>query len=366
MRFAAVSVLLVFLTFSSPGSAEPLKVGMILPLSGYTEAYGASVRNAITLLESELGKEQANRIQFIYEDSKYEGKTALSAFHKLTKINKIDLLYVWGTTPSVVLAPLAESSKIPMIALSGDSQVAGGRTYVIDSCNRLEDFSRNTLNHIRSKGYKKIGIVKTEIQFLESLYQGIKDNLRDDETVHLIDSFTPDTSADIKTSVSKIKSGISKGAYDIIGVLLISGQISLFYQRLEQLQISIPTFGSDFFGDSAEMKKSGQLATGAFFTLPYVAEDFQDKYVARFNNSQNIVYAYNTYTLFKILYDLFPEDSENLSADEIISRIEQHAPRSSNENTVYFTEDDPTQYKNPGKRFVSDLVINTIKEDGTH
>jgi ABC-type branched-subunit amino acid transport system substrate-binding protein len=357
-----------FALFSSPCKvlAEPLRVGVILPLSGYVAEYGESIKNAITLLQSELDQTRADQIQFIYEDSEYDGKKAISAFHKITKTEQVDLLYVWGTTPAVVLAPLAESAAIPMIAFSGDSEVAGGKRYVLDSVNRLEDCSLSTLTYIRSKGYKNIGIVKTEIQYLESLVKGMEENLNEDETIHLIDSFTPDVSADVKTSALKVRSGVSKGTYDIIGVFLITGQISSFYQRLAQLNIDIPSFGSEFFSDHVEMKKAGPAAVGAFFIQPFTPEEFSEKFLSRYQSPHLISYAFRAYSLFKTLYDLFPRGSENLSAEEIISRIEEKSPEKSSGNPSFFIKDDPKKYRNPGRRFQSEMIIRTIKVDGSH
>jgi hypothetical protein len=194
----------------------------------------------------------------------------------------------------------------------------------------------------------------------------MEENLNEDETIHLIDSFTPDVSADVKTSALKVRFGVSKGTYDIIGVFLITGQISSFYQRLAQLNINFPSFGSAFFADASEMKKSGPVSIGAFFSLPTVSDSFAENFKSRFNNQNYITYAYNTYSLFKILYDLFPKGSENLSADEIILRLEEKSPKSRAENPYYFTKDDPKKYRNPGKRFKSEIVIRTIREDGSH
>lgn len=359
-----VSAFLIgILSFCVPSQllGEPLRVGMILPLSGYAAEYGESIKNSLTLLQSELSEDSSRHIEFIYENSEYDGKKAISAFHKITKTKKIDLLYVWGTTPSIVLASLAESAKIPMIAFSGEPEVTEDRKYVLDSINRIEDYSVLLLEHIRSKGHKNIAIVKTEMQYLESLYEGMEGNLKDDETIHLIESFTLDASSDVRASALKIRSGISKGKYDIIGVLLIPGQISSFYQRLAQLNITIPSFGSDLFSDPAEMKKAGPASVDAFYVQASAPPDFSEKFTALFHNSHHASYAYNSYSLFKILYNLFPTGSENLTADQIITRIEENSPKKGSGNDFYFTKDAPSKHQNPGKRFESELVIKTVK-----
>ena len=85
-----------------------INVGVILPLTGELSSYGIDAKKAL-----DLGKEMATqKINLIYEDSKADPKTAVNAYNKLIRVNKVD--FVIGdllSNTSLALAPIANSLK---------------------------------------------------------------------------------------------------------------------------------------------------------------------------------------------------------------------------------------------------------------
>ena len=147
-------IFLISISFSISVFADPVKVGLLLPLTGPTADFGAALRNGVELAKSEKPNEFNKSIEFIYEDVKLEPKLAISSIHKLTKSNKVNLIYVFGSGNAATIAPISEQNKIPTIVLTGEPFVAGGKKYVVDFHNRLSDMGLATLNEMRSKGYR--------------------------------------------------------------------------------------------------------------------------------------------------------------------------------------------------------------------
>ena len=360
---ALLSLLLLVPTFVQ--AERPLKIGVIIPMSGPVAALGEPIRNAIDLARSEQEEGASARLEFIFEDSRYDSKPAIAAFNKLVGTDKVDLVYCWGTTPSIAVAPLAERNQIPLVTLSGDPAVAGGRTYVIDFLNRIEDFSAIQMDHMRSRGFKKLAVVSTEIQYLETLRDGMKSNLHSGESITVLATFPPDSGLELNTVLARLRLALDRKEYDAVGVFLGIGQLSTFYQKMGVNRISIPTFGSDFMLDEEEMEKAGAAAVGAIFATPRYTPEFSRNYIERYESSTMLGYAANAYDFASLLFELFAGAEVNpQSSADVLSRIEQARPVQGAGGEFRFIQEDPEQFENPGKRFIYSLAVRQIVAGG--
>jgi branched-chain amino acid transport system substrate-binding protein len=276
---------------------------------------------------------KASGLDFIYEDSQYDGKKALSAFQKLVDVDKVDLIFNWGTEPGRALAPVAEQRRIPLLTLSHDPSIAQGRRYVIRFINRGSEFSRVTAEWLRSSGYRRIGVVKSELTYLNNAVAGLTQHRAPEQSLEVVDSFSLDES-DFKTSISKLKAK----NFDAVGVYLLTGQISKFYRQALQLRLATPTFGTDSFDSRSEVKESGPAINGSVFSNIGVNERFQESYSRRFGNDFQVAYAGNGYDLCQLLTKLFGE-SKPRSAEEALDRIVQAAPQEGQSGAFRFVTD---------------------------
>jgi len=129
--------LLAFLPFKTSFAEQaPFTIGAVIPLTGKTADYGFAVRNGIELARSER-PELFTNLKFLFEDSRYDGKTSVTIFHNLRNNDNIDLAFVWGHGPSQVLAPLAQSRTLPTVVVSGDHLVAKDRPLKSDILTTL-------------------------------------------------------------------------------------------------------------------------------------------------------------------------------------------------------------------------------------
>lgn len=108
--------LIFILSFILPGvaRAEPLKVGVILALTGPAAANGVAMKSSIELAQKDH-PERFTNIQFIFEDAAYEAAQAVAAFNKLKNIDGAKLFYVWGVSFCAPIAPLAEKERLPLV-----------------------------------------------------------------------------------------------------------------------------------------------------------------------------------------------------------------------------------------------------------
>lgn len=107
---------------ASPSSKEPITIGAIISLSGAAASYGEYAKDGMQLAVSEInakGGVNGRDVKLIIEDDKTDGKDAVSAFKKLTSIDKVQGVVggLWDFV-TLPLLPLAEENKIALISPS--------------------------------------------------------------------------------------------------------------------------------------------------------------------------------------------------------------------------------------------------------
>ncbi len=119
LRALALSLILLLTTIVAQAQTEPLRVGVILAMSGPAHVWGSNGRMAL-----ELGRDEFNSanlagrpIELIFEDSKTQPAAAVSAFHKLVEVDKVSAVIgdVWSFLANPLI-PLSEKSKIIVIS----------------------------------------------------------------------------------------------------------------------------------------------------------------------------------------------------------------------------------------------------------
>lgn len=98
---------------STSSELSRLKIGVILPLSGPFGRYGAEIQKALAGLSN-------NTVTFVFEDEGCDPKQAVSAFKKLSTIDKINLfLGPWcGSSQSAIVPLLMSSDSLTVLASS--------------------------------------------------------------------------------------------------------------------------------------------------------------------------------------------------------------------------------------------------------
>ncbi|MBI5393043.1 penicillin-binding protein activator [Candidatus Woesearchaeota archaeon] len=122
-----LSIFVIFLVLVLQGCAvqnqdnQPLRVGIILPLSGNFASYGIESQQGILLAFEEFQKQDKNGnvnfpVELYFEDHQGDQKLAVTAYQKL-RSNNISLLITGMSPVSLALKPLAEQDEIVQMAM---------------------------------------------------------------------------------------------------------------------------------------------------------------------------------------------------------------------------------------------------------
>lgn len=310
-------IILAAILFPAIGLADqPLnfRIGVILPLSGDMAQFGQAVRNGIALAQ-EIEPLLFERIQFIYQDDRYEPKASISAYQNL-KAQGINLLHVWGDHPSSAVAPLSERDRLPTLAVLTDPRPVEKMSYVVRYMTQYSEYAQLLLVFLRDKGFKHIGVVHVDDPYYVNLLDGLRQNLKAGESLEIVDKFSLNA-GDFKSSIAKIK----RKHFDILGVYLMPGQTSIFFRQAHSLGLKLPIFGADVFESRSEIKDAGGAMSGAVYVHNIVQDWFRKIYLDKFGNDYQIAYAAIAHEFAVLAGKLFGQRPGPLDPELILRSI---------------------------------------------
>jgi branched-chain amino acid transport system substrate-binding protein len=141
-------------------AAEPLKIGLILPMSGPFAAYGKQIENGVRLYLKQNGDIFAGRkVELILkDDTGVAPEVSKRAAQELVVNNKVDILAGFGLTPSAfAVAPIATEAKKPMIVMNAaTSSVTTKSEYIMRTSMTLPQNSAPMATWAAKNGIKKV------------------------------------------------------------------------------------------------------------------------------------------------------------------------------------------------------------------
>lgn len=120
-QFSVIAIvgLMALASLMQPASSqEPIKIGVMFPLTGPVSAQGAPERNAIKqAFEEENNIVAGRKIELLYEDSLGRPDTGLTKTKALVERDKVDLLLSeLVSSVGAAMAPYVNEQKIPWIS----------------------------------------------------------------------------------------------------------------------------------------------------------------------------------------------------------------------------------------------------------
>ncbi|MGI9951037.1 ABC transporter substrate-binding protein [Moorellaceae bacterium AZ2] len=110
---------------SQTPKGEPIKIGVIQPLTGPVAAAGTAVRDGAMIAADEInaaGGINGRPIELIVEDSANDPAVAASAANKLiSRDNVVALIAAWGSSPTLAVVPIARANKVPQVVDTASS-----------------------------------------------------------------------------------------------------------------------------------------------------------------------------------------------------------------------------------------------------
>ncbi|SHN86973.1 ABC transporter substrate-binding protein [Bradyrhizobium erythrophlei] len=157
-------------------TSEPVRIGVLAPLTGGGGPYGADIVKASKLAADQInaagGVLGGRKIELFVEDDETNATAAVKAARKLLDIDKVvAITAVWGSAPILAVRPLTLEKNVVLTALGSADEVTEGDTkgLVWRFQARASSWGEPAALAILKGRYKKIGLLQLQNPFVAAM-----------------------------------------------------------------------------------------------------------------------------------------------------------------------------------------------------
>lgn len=269
-----LAFLFIVVGVCSSWAAEPIKIGLIDPLSGPIAYDGQSVVNGAKLASEEINKKGGllggRALELVIEDGQGLPAQSLAAAEKLINRDKVvALMGCLRSSASLAVQPIAEKNKIPMMSVisSAPKLTEGGYKYYFRGTPKeymLVDVGARYL--ITKLGIKKVSFLGPNDEWGRAGLEAWTDMMKKhDGQVVTADLFiTGETN--YQPYLTKIKS-IQP---DAIVVQAETLDASMIFKQAREMGLDVIKVGSGALASQKFMELAKEAAEGIYATVPWV------------------------------------------------------------------------------------------------
>ncbi len=163
--FLAATCAAAALTIASAASAQDVKIGFILPMTGQQQSTGKQEAAAVKLWMAQHGDTVAGKkIDLIIRDDAAVPDNTKRIAQDLLVNEKVNFLAGFGITPSALaVAPLATEAKVPeIVTAAGTSIITAKSPYIVRTSFTLPQSSVPMADWAAQNGIKKVVIMVSD------------------------------------------------------------------------------------------------------------------------------------------------------------------------------------------------------------
>ena len=293
-QIALLSLLALQSAALHANEGAPIKIGEIASLTGKEAAFGQSSHKGTLLAIEELNAADGvlgRQLKLITEDNQTKAGESATAARKLISRDKVvALLGEVASSRSLEMAPIAQSSKIPMVSpASTNPKVTAVGTYVFRVCF-IDPFQGTVMaKFVREDlGLRRVAVLTSvSSAYSVGLSKFFKERFLSEGGEIAIEQKYSEGDKDFRSQLTAIK---ATG----VGGIFIPGYYSeaaLIAKQARELGITAALFGGDGWEAPQLMQIGGAALEGCYYSTHYSPEDtspavqnFIKNYKARFND----------------------------------------------------------------------------------
>ena len=283
-------------------NAEDFRIGVLVPLTGEgARSYGEQVKNSVLLAKSHY---PASKVSLVFEDSKCDVKSAITAAKKLILIDKVQAI-IGDVCWTDLIAPIAEHYAIPVIAPgSAQPAVRESGDYIFRLKLDVSVDSKELARTLRTRfDYKRAAVLYVGDQWGEGIQGNFSDVFTADGGTIAYRAIFQRDEKDFRPLLMKLKGATPD-------VILLAGypeNIGIIAKQLRNLGITTPLAG--YRGGLAEetLELGGVALEGMVYIEEFdansrdVSRQFAAEYRKKYGQAPNLFGAmgYDAYQLFE-------------------------------------------------------------------
>lgn len=250
---------------TSSNQSQQIKIGVLFPLTGDAASYGEKGKKAIELAIEEVNANEDKKASAIFEDSRAEPKTGVSAAQKLIGVDKVPII-VGDIVSSVTLAiaPIAEKSQVVVLAPTSSAPAitnAGNYIYRIWPSDLVEGSKIAEL--AAQRGFKNVAIVHLNNDYGLAIANIFQKTFEQKGGKVILKEGYLDKATDFRSVLSKVAS-LKPDAIYLAGYFADTARI---LKQARELGIKSQFLGTTAIEDDQFIKLAGNAAEGMIYPL---------------------------------------------------------------------------------------------------
>lgn len=287
MVFTAVTLM----SSAALAAVPTVKIGIVLPISGNTAAFGKDTLAGVKMAVEEINKAKQLKIELVIEDDKSTTTDAANATKKLINVDKVNVIVgSVASSNTSAAAPIAQAAKIPLMTpASTNVNVTKAGEYISRICF-IDDF----------QGY---AMAKFAIEVLKAKKAAVITDSAQDYSIGLAKAFTEtykklggtivaevsyqSKDQDFSSQLTKVK--VKKP--DILFVPGYYNEVGNMIRQAKQFGISAKFLGGDGWSGQELFDLGGEAIVGHYFSSHFSDEDTDPKvqeFVTKYKAAQKV------------------------------------------------------------------------------
>ncbi|MDA3967882.1 MULTISPECIES: ABC transporter substrate-binding protein [Helicobacter] len=273
MRKVFVSLTLAFGMFASAVSAETIKVGVVLPISGAVGGFGELGKRGIDIAyKNQSTTKNGDKIELVLIDNKSDKIESANAMQKLVSTDKVSVVIgPMISTNALAMTKIADDSKTPLISpVATNDRVTKGKKFVsrISFADSFQGIIAANLA-IKDLGANRAAILfDNSSDYSIGLTKAFRDQYKKLGGEIVIETNAQAGTKDFRAQLSSIKAAKANMIY----LPIYYNEGALIALQAKQLGLNMPVIGGDglvsnkIFFDVAKDAGEGYMVTDYYST----------------------------------------------------------------------------------------------------
>lgn len=269
-------------------SGDPIRVGVVLSLSGAIAPLGQAARAGIEYAVEEInsaGGVQGRPLEVVVRDDQSEQDVASTTAQRLMGEDVVALLGgSFGSTANAI-GSLTEREQMPFVTPTGvvvDAQLEWQYTYF--TLANFEEVARAMLGYAEEKGWERVGLLRLSREYGEIGSRYLNQVAGDHGVEIVAEEQGADADTDFTAQLTKIRSADPDAL--IIWFANPAGAIAL--QNMAQVGMDVPVIAPLSMANSALIDVAGEAAEGVVVQAQLIPDEplpRQEEFVSAFTDA---------------------------------------------------------------------------------
>lgn len=267
---------------SEVAQAKPLKIGVILPLTGDFEFFGGEIAKG-TQIALEEAKAQGWDVQLITEDDQSKPTGSVNAANKLIHVDKVEAVVAAIHQQIQPMAPIFNQNKVPVLATwDSNNYIKTAGDYIFTIGFSTEDAGEKMATYAYEKlGLRRVAVISAQDDWSEIISTAYKNKFVSMGGQVVMDDKVQPNQKEFRTIITKAKNSNVDGVYSP----LLPTTIAPFLSQAQQLGLKAKLMTADSFSMD-EVEAAGSASEGVYFSNLYANDvrTLSGKYKSKFGS----------------------------------------------------------------------------------